>query len=248
MPGLHFRWDNARRDENESVKGTFVLSITFSNCSCLGNMSVNQSRVKGNENVSPRYWRYCDYILVWFWSLTDYLFWQQNFFLARDYLKTFKSCTWLIVLTQECECLHSCVPHLVHNSSKVSSTLDENVNQALDVRTHMITSVNSQTTNNRLHTNPTHIPPPPPHTHKRDFKFKNCFFSLCGSWVSKLLYINASYIPKSASEILYLFSEHPVDFFLGQYELRPTPTSALGAKVLIFANFLIYLAIPDRTW
>ncbi len=48
---LHSRWDNTRRD----VKGTFVLSITFSTYSCLealGKMLVNQFRVKGNENVS----------------------------------------------------------------------------------------------------------------------------------------------------------------------------------------------------
>ncbi len=44
---------------------------------------------------------------------------------------TFESCTGLIVLAQECECLYLCVSHLVHNSSKVStSTLDENINQA----------------------------------------------------------------------------------------------------------------------
>ncbi len=32
MPGLHSRRDSMRRNENESVKRTFVLSVTFSTC------------------------------------------------------------------------------------------------------------------------------------------------------------------------------------------------------------------------
>ncbi len=103
--------------------------VLLSCLEALGNMPVNQSRVEGNENVSPRYWRYCDYILVQFLSLLSTIFLVGKFFLALDCLMTFESCTCLIVLAQECECLHSCVPRLVHNSSKVStSTLDENVN------------------------------------------------------------------------------------------------------------------------
>ncbi len=35
----------------------------------LGNILVNQSQIKGNENVSPRYRRYCDYILVQFLNI-----------------------------------------------------------------------------------------------------------------------------------------------------------------------------------
>ncbi len=46
-----------------------VLDL-FSFClEALGNMMVNQSRVKGNENVSPRYRKYCDYILVQFLNI-----------------------------------------------------------------------------------------------------------------------------------------------------------------------------------
>ncbi len=46
----------------------------LSRLEALGNMSVNQSRVKGNKNVSnvsPRYRRYCDYILIQFLNI-DY--------------------------------------------------------------------------------------------------------------------------------------------------------------------------------
>ncbi len=35
LPGLHSHRDSMRWDENESVKGTFVLSFTFSTYSCL---------------------------------------------------------------------------------------------------------------------------------------------------------------------------------------------------------------------
>ncbi len=35
MPGLHSRWDSMRRAKNESVKGTFFLSVMFSICSCV---------------------------------------------------------------------------------------------------------------------------------------------------------------------------------------------------------------------
>ncbi len=53
--------------------------------------------------------------------------------LAFDYVMTFESCTCLVVFAQECGFLDLCVPYLIHNSSKVStSTLDENVNQALN--------------------------------------------------------------------------------------------------------------------
>ncbi len=41
-----------------------VHDLFLSHLEVLGNMSVNQSRVKGNENVSPCYRRYCDCILV----------------------------------------------------------------------------------------------------------------------------------------------------------------------------------------
>ncbi len=43
------------QDEKESVKGAFVLSVTFSSSSCLealGNMSVNHTRVKGHERLA----------------------------------------------------------------------------------------------------------------------------------------------------------------------------------------------------
>ncbi len=82
MPGLHSRRDSTRQDENESVKGTFVSSSILSTCShleALGDMSVNQSQVKGNENVSnvlPRYRRFSHenvnaYIRVYFVSCTS---------------------------------------------------------------------------------------------------------------------------------------------------------------------------------
>ncbi len=41
--------------------------------------------------------------------------WKDEIELAVDCLVTFKSCTCLIVLAQERECLHLCVPRLVHN-------------------------------------------------------------------------------------------------------------------------------------
>ncbi len=41
-----------------------ILNLFLAHLVALENMSVNQSRVKGNENVSPRYWRCCDYILI----------------------------------------------------------------------------------------------------------------------------------------------------------------------------------------
>ncbi len=55
--------------------------------------------------------------------------------LALDCLVTFESSTELVILAQECECLHSCVPCLIHNSMKVlTSTLEENVNGAYDIK------------------------------------------------------------------------------------------------------------------
>ncbi len=59
MPGLHSHWDSPRQDENESVKGICLVFHTLdllSSClEALGDMLVNQSRVKGNKNVMPRY-------------------------------------------------------------------------------------------------------------------------------------------------------------------------------------------------
>ncbi len=57
MPGLHSRRDSMRQDENESVKGTFVASSTLldlfsSRLEAFRDLPVNQSRVKGNKNVS----------------------------------------------------------------------------------------------------------------------------------------------------------------------------------------------------
>ncbi len=57
MSSLHSCQDSMRQDENESVKATFVSSFTLSICSYLissrlkdlGDMLVNQSRVKGNK-------------------------------------------------------------------------------------------------------------------------------------------------------------------------------------------------------
>ncbi len=51
-----------------------ILDLFLSHLEALGNMSVNQSRVKGNENVSnvsPRYQRYRDSILMQFLNI-DY--------------------------------------------------------------------------------------------------------------------------------------------------------------------------------
>ncbi len=131
MPGLHPHQDNTRWERECEGYIRLVchnLGLFLSCFEALENMLVNQSRVKGNENVSnvsPHYQRYL--ITFSFSSSALYrlsLYWE-NFFV------TFESCTRLIVLTQECECLYSCVPRLIHNSSKVStSTFDENVNQA----------------------------------------------------------------------------------------------------------------------
>ncbi len=45
----------------------------------------------------------------------------------------------LVALTQECECLHSCLPHVVHISEKVStSAFDESVNQALQATLQLL--------------------------------------------------------------------------------------------------------------
>ncbi len=53
---LHSRQDSTRQDKNESVKGTSVSSSTLdlfsSRLEVLGDILVNQSQVKGNENVS----------------------------------------------------------------------------------------------------------------------------------------------------------------------------------------------------
>ncbi len=51
-----------------------ILDLFLFHLEVLGNMLVNQSRVKGNENVlivSPHYQRYCDYILIQFLNI-DY--------------------------------------------------------------------------------------------------------------------------------------------------------------------------------
>ncbi len=58
MPGLHSHRDSMRQDENESAKGTFTLRLVFhtldlfsSHLEALGDILVNQSQVKENENV-----------------------------------------------------------------------------------------------------------------------------------------------------------------------------------------------------
>ncbi len=53
MPGLHSRRDSTRQDENESVEGTFGPRLEV-----LGDMSVNQSQVKENEDVSTLSWSF----------------------------------------------------------------------------------------------------------------------------------------------------------------------------------------------
>ncbi len=51
---------------------------------------------------------------------------------------TYQLC--LVTLAQECECLHSRVPCLVHNSPKASmSVIDENVNLALQMGHRWVT-------------------------------------------------------------------------------------------------------------
>ncbi len=128
---------NTARDETITrVEGyiclvCYILDLFVSHLQTLGNTLVYQSQVKGNENVSPRYRRYCDYVLCKFLSLLLTIFMTGFFFLVLDHLVTFESCTCLIVHAQDCECLHSCIPRLIHNSSKASmSTLDKNVSQA----------------------------------------------------------------------------------------------------------------------
>ncbi len=65
---------------------------------------------------------------------SEYLFrWKHFLFswLVLDCLVTFSSQLCLISLTQECECLHSCIPSLIHNSLEVSTSAhNESVNPA----------------------------------------------------------------------------------------------------------------------
>ncbi len=84
MPGLHSRRDSTRQDENESewyIRLVFhTLELFSSRLEVLGDMSVNQSRVKGNENVSnvlPRYQQFSHesvivYIRAYFVSFTSH--------------------------------------------------------------------------------------------------------------------------------------------------------------------------------
>ncbi len=79
-----------------------TLDLFSSRLEALGDMLVNQSRVKGNDvsNVLPNYRRFSH---------------------------------------EECECLHLCVLCLIHISPKVlTSTRDENVNQASDANCQTI--------------------------------------------------------------------------------------------------------------
>ncbi len=77
MPGLHSHWDNMRREREGEGYICHVCHVLDQFLSCLDalkNMLVNQSRVKGNENVSSassRNQRYCDYILGQFLNI-DY--------------------------------------------------------------------------------------------------------------------------------------------------------------------------------
>ncbi len=58
-----------REDEGYVHLVCQILDLFLSHLEALGNMLVNQSRVKGKENVSPCYRRYCDYILIPFLSV-----------------------------------------------------------------------------------------------------------------------------------------------------------------------------------
>ncbi len=69
MPGSHSRRDSTRQErecEGYICLVCHILDLFLSCLEALGNTFVNQSRVKGNENVSPHCRRYCDYILVQF--------------------------------------------------------------------------------------------------------------------------------------------------------------------------------------
>ncbi len=83
MPGLHSRRDSMMRRERE-CEGYIrlvchILNLFLSHLKALGNMSVNQSRVKGNKNVSnvlPCYRRFSHksmnvYIRAYFVSFTS---------------------------------------------------------------------------------------------------------------------------------------------------------------------------------
>ncbi len=73
---LYFAWFTFSSRQQEMIREReceeyirlvcHILNLLLSHLEALWNMSVNQSRVKGNENVLPRYRRYCDYILVQF--------------------------------------------------------------------------------------------------------------------------------------------------------------------------------------
>ncbi len=163
MPSLHACRDSTRQDKNESVKGTRLVFYTldlFSYClEVLGDMSVNQSRVKGNKSVSnvlSRYRRFLHesvsvYTRAYFVSFTSPQKSQRlpdfRFVLVlsrssrRHVVKSVPSqrkqeCLECLVslstiLARECECLHSCVLRLIYISPKVTTSIrDENVNQA----------------------------------------------------------------------------------------------------------------------
>ncbi len=104
LPDLHSHRDNWEREcERYICLVCHILDLFLSPLEALGNMLVNQSRVKWNENVSPHYRRYCDYIFVQFLNIDCGLsLWRGNFFLASNCLVTFGSCTCLIVLAQKC--------------------------------------------------------------------------------------------------------------------------------------------------
>ncbi len=59
MPGLYSHRDSMRREENQSVKSTFVLSLMFSTCSCLVSKLLERCRYISPESKETRMFQLC---------------------------------------------------------------------------------------------------------------------------------------------------------------------------------------------
>ncbi len=136
--GLHSHRNSTRQEwecEGYIRLVCHILNLFLSHLKAIENMSINQYSVKGCENVSnvsPRYRRYFDYILVQVLSIDCGLKFHEK--CERMKLSTvswFSRVAPDSLFSHKCKCLHLCVLRLIYNYSKVStSTLNENVNQA----------------------------------------------------------------------------------------------------------------------
>ncbi len=117
----------------------YALHFFLSHFVALRKMSVNCTRIKGHECLPSLSKLLLITLLFSSWIFLPSIFYSGKFFLnllgkllAVSWL--FQSCTYqlcLVALAQKCECLHLCVPCLIHNLPKVSmSALNESVNPA----------------------------------------------------------------------------------------------------------------------